>query len=76
MGRIAKTFLTGELLESLEVPGCRVLSGPFPAGLEDNDPLGYAYDQSILPRRYEPRLAKLLMTMNENQMESLAKETR
>ena len=65
-------ILTGELLESLEVPGCRVLSGPFPAGLEDNDPLGYAYDQSILPRRYEPRLAKLLMTMNTNQMTSLA----
>lgn len=66
-------ILSGELLESLEVPGCRVLSGPFPAGLEDNDPLGYAYDQSIQPRRYEPRLAKLLMTMNANQMEGLAK---
>lgn len=72
-GTNREDILTGELLESLEVPGCRVLSGPFPAGLEDNDPLGYAYDQSILPRRYEPRLAKLLMTMNSNQMESLAK---
>lgn len=72
-GTNREDILTGELLESLEVPGCRVLSGPFPAGLEDNDPLGYAYDQRILPRRYEPRLAKLLMTMNQNQMESLAK---
>ncbi|MEM6981006.1 MAG: ABC transporter substrate-binding protein, partial [Planctomycetota bacterium] len=65
-------ILNGELLESMEVPGCRVLSGPFPAGLEDNDPLGYAYDQSIAPRPYEPRLAKLLMTMTQKQFEAAA----
>jgi len=40
-------ILTGELLEGLELEGCRVISGPFPAGLEINDPLSYAYDQSI-----------------------------
>lgn len=71
-GTNREDILSGELLESLEVPGCRVLSGPFPAGLEPNDPLGYAYDQNIQPRRYEPRLAKLLITMNSNQMEGLA----
>ena len=71
-GTNREDILNGELLESLEVPGCRVLSGPFPAGLEDNDPLGYAYDQSIAPRNYEPRLAKLLMTMTAKQMESEA----
>ncbi|MFG0263115.1 MAG: ABC transporter substrate-binding protein [Novipirellula sp. JB048] len=65
-------ILNGELLEGLEAPGCEVLSGPFPAGIETNDPLGYAYDKSILPRRYEPRLAKLLMTLNANQMKALA----
>ncbi len=65
-------ILKGELLESLETEGCRVLSGPFPAGLELNDPLGYAYDQSIEPRRYEPPLAKLLVEMNKNQMKALA----
>lgn len=65
-------ILTGELLEGLESEGCRVLSGPFPAGLELNDPLGYAYDQSILPRRYEPPLAKLLIALNANQMKSQA----
>ena len=47
-------------------------AGPFPAGLELNDPLGYAYDQTILPRRYEPPLAKLLLAMNANQMKSMA----
>lgn len=65
-------ILTGELLESLELPGCRVISGPFPAGIEINDPLGYAYDQNIEPRRFEPSLAKLLVTMNANQMKSAA----
>lgn len=65
-------ILTGELLEGLNSEGCRVLSGPFPAGIELNDPLGYAYDQSINPRAYEPPLAKLLIAMNFNQMKSLA----
>jgi hypothetical protein len=65
-------ILTGELLEGLESEGCRVLSGPFPAGITLNDPLGYAYDQSIAPRPYEPPLAKLLIAMNANQMKSQA----
>ena len=65
-------ILTGELLEGLESEGCRVLSGPFPAGIEVNDPLGYAYDQSIVPRPYEPPLAKLLLAMNTNQMKSMS----
>jgi hypothetical protein len=65
-------ILSGELLEGLESEGCRVLSGPFPAGITLNDPLGYAYDQSILPRPYEPPLAKLLIAMNANQMKSQA----
>ncbi len=65
-------ILKGELLESLEAEGCRVVSGPFPAGIELNDPLGYAYDQSIEPRRYEPPLAKLLIEMNKNQMKAVA----
>ncbi len=65
-------ILSGELLESQEAEGCRVLSGPFPAGIELNDPLGYAYNQDILPRSYEPPLAKLLIEMNKNQMKAKA----
>lgn len=71
-GTNREDILQGELLENLESEGCRVLSGPFPAGLELNDPLGYAYDQTIVPRRYEPPLAKLLLAMNENQMKAMA----
>lgn len=59
-------ILKGELLENLESPGCRVLSGPFPAGLSQDDPLGYAYDNTILPRRFEPSLAQLLVALSKN----------
>ncbi|MEM6688358.1 MAG: ABC transporter substrate-binding protein [Planctomycetota bacterium] len=65
-------ILKGQLLENQEFEGCRVLSGPFPAGIDENDPLSYAYDERILPRSYEPSLARLLITMNANQMRSLA----
>jgi ABC-type transport system substrate-binding protein len=43
-----------------EVPGCRVVSGPFPIGISHDDPLGYAYDRSLKPREYDPRLAVAL----------------
>ena len=65
-------ILKGELLEGLEFEGCRVLSGPFPAGIEMNDPLGYGYDEKIEPRPYEPPLAKLLLAMNTSQMKSMS----
>jgi hypothetical protein len=59
-------ILKGELLENLESRGCKVLSGPFPAGLSQDDPLGYAYDASILPRRFEPSLARLLVELSKS----------
>lgn len=61
-------ILKGELLEQQELEGCRVVSGPFPAGLDSKDPLGYAYDQKIKSRQYEPSLAQLLLAVAENQM--------
>ncbi|WP_153559156.1 ABC transporter substrate-binding protein [Roseimaritima sediminicola] len=65
-------ILAGELLENRDVPGCRVISGPFPAGFEQNDPLGYAYNEDVATRTYQPRLAKLLMEMNLQQMKAAA----
>ncbi|MCO8124150.1 ABC transporter substrate-binding protein [Stieleria sp. TO1_6] len=66
-------ILKGELLENKESEGCRVLSGPFPAGTGEDDPLGYAYDTSILPRRFEPSLAQLLVALSKNLKEAEAK---
>ncbi len=44
-------------------PGFQILSGPLPAGVSLSDPLGYAYNRSIKPRPYEPRLAAVLATV-------------
>jgi tetratricopeptide (TPR) repeat protein len=40
----------------------RVLSGPLPAGVTFNDPIGFAYKQELSPLPYEPRLAVVLAT--------------
>ncbi|MCA9121460.1 MAG: hypothetical protein H6822_16155 [Planctomycetaceae bacterium] len=61
-------ILHEELLGNKEIPGCRVLSGPFPAGLDQTDPLGYAYDHTLEPRVWRPRLAKLLTIIAEKEM--------
>lgn len=67
-------ILSGELLGNTEIEGCRVISGPFPAGVKRDDPLAYAYDESILPRQYQPRVAALLKTMTEMQLKTKAEK--
>jgi ABC-type transport system substrate-binding protein len=42
------------------VEGCRVISGPFSAGISNDDPLNYAYDERIEPRPCDPRMAAAL----------------
>jgi ABC-type transport system substrate-binding protein len=51
------------LLGGEPATGFVALSGPFPAGVGLNDPLGYGYNPDILPRSYEPRLAALLASV-------------
>lgn len=63
-----KDILKGELLGNIDIPGCQVISGPFPAGVTQDDPLAYAYDTSILPLEYQPRLAALLKTMTQQRL--------
>jgi ABC-type transport system substrate-binding protein len=41
----------------------RVISGPFPAGESDSDPLAYAYNTSVPDAKYDPRLAKILVLL-------------
>ncbi|XZE54956.1 ABC transporter substrate-binding protein [Planctomycetaceae bacterium SH139] len=67
-------ILKTELLGNAEVPGCRVVSGPFPAGTSQDDPLAYAYDERIVPRTYQPRVASLLKTMSVEQLKLKAKK--
>lgn len=61
-------ILRGELIGSDSQQDGRLLSGPFPMGSDTNDPLNYAYDSSIQPKPYEPRLAKLLLYMVDKEV--------
>jgi len=69
-----EAILNQELLGGREVYGCRVVSGPFPAGAGDSDPLGYAYNNAIRPRRHAPRLARLLTIVAKQQVVEMAQK--
>jgi ABC-type transport system substrate-binding protein/Flp pilus assembly protein TadD len=43
-----------------ELPGARVISGPFAATLGSDRSIHYAYDDMIKPREYDPRLGLML----------------
>ena len=67
------TLRKGILLDQKgNLPGCRVISGPFPTGLTDNDPLGYGYDPEILPRLRRPRVSIALKALAESQIAKAA----
>ena len=57
---INRAGILSHLLGGKTVPGCHVLSGPFPQGESYDDPIGYAYDTEIKARPYEPQLALAL----------------
>ena len=53
-------------------PGFRVLSAPLPAGITLTDPIGYAYNQGLQSRPYEPRLAAVLAAVARNSLAKIA----
>ena len=53
---IHRQAILNQMLGGVEIPGCVVTSSPFPVGMGADDPMGYASDESIEPRPYEPRL--------------------
>lgn len=50
------------LLGGQSLPGIQTISGPFPVGVSQSDPVRYAYNNQVKPRPYDPRLAALLAT--------------
>ncbi len=62
------------MLGNQKVAGCQLISGPFPIGTRDNDPLAYAYDQRIAPRSYDPRLASILKTLARRELTEKAQK--
>ncbi len=67
-GSNRKGVLEGEILGGQGNNLCRLVSGPFPRGEKDNDPLSYAYNETVEPMAFDPRLAKLLFTMTEKKL--------
>lgn len=60
---------TKENGDRIEIPGFAVASSPFPIGAGAEDPMGYASDESIEARPYEPRLAIALANVALKNME-------
>ncbi|NOZ40948.1 MAG: hypothetical protein GXP24_12090 [Planctomycetes bacterium] len=65
-------ILNDLLLGGERRPGFRLLSAPLPAGITLTDPVGYAYNQGLQPRPYEPRLAAVLAAVARNSLAKLA----
>jgi hypothetical protein len=68
-------ILRGELLNSDDMRDGQLISGPFPIGQADSDPLSYAYDKAIQPLPYDPQLAKLLINICKQEFEVLAEKS-
>lgn len=67
-------ILTGELLGSTNTDDGRLISGPFPIGEGENDPLAYAYNPDIAPAVYNAYLARLLLVMTQRELNESAQK--
>ena len=54
-GILRRGLLTGQT-----IPGCEVISGPFPRPISKDDPHGYAYNLQVEVRPYDPAVASVL----------------
>ncbi|MCY2985923.1 MAG: ABC transporter substrate-binding protein [Planctomycetota bacterium] len=69
-------ILNGEILGNSDPGVSRVISGPFPFGATDADPLSYAYNKSVENFAYDPKLAKVLMMLTKAKLKSQADKKR
>lgn len=74
LGIDRQNILDATLLDGQTVPGCRLISGPLPAGTQTNDPLMYGYDQEIEPLPYQPQLALTLLRVAESELANVAEK--
>ncbi len=65
-------ILNEAILRGNEIPGCQVVSGPFPIGSKRNDPLSYAYDDRITLRPYDPWLGAVLAQVALTELTTMA----
>jgi len=64
-------ILRGEILGGSESEQSRVISGPFPRGASEQDPIAYAYNNSVENQAYDPRLAKVLMLITNSKLKMM-----
>lgn len=69
-----QAVLEGELLNSTSQEDGRLISGPFPIGDGEADPLAYAYNTKIAPVEYSPQLARLLTVMTTQELGETARK--
>lgn len=69
-----EAILKGEILGGAEAAQSQVISGPFPRGATDTDPIAYAYNTSVDNLAYDPRLAKVLILITNNKLRMAAEK--
>lgn len=67
-----QAILNGEILGGANSADSQLISGPFPIGEGENDPLSYAYNKDIPPIAFDPRLAKLLVLLTKQKLGTMA----
>jgi ABC-type transport system substrate-binding protein len=67
-------ILNQQLFQGRPVPGCQVVSGPFAAGQNEDDTRGYAYNEELAPRPYQPRLAMSLFALALHDVSAQARQ--
>ena len=71
-----REILSRDIQGQYELDGYRVITGPFPTGTSEFDPLSYAYDSRLRERPYNPALAAVLRVMAEKELKEIARRRR
>jgi hypothetical protein len=69
-GANRELLLNQGVLRGAALPGCRVVSAPFPAPAAGMDLPIYGYDAQIQPRPYDPRLAMALVLLAQGELKA------
>ncbi len=67
-------ILNGEILGTSDSVVSRVISGPFPFGATDADPIAYAYNKSVDNYPYDRQLATVLLMLTKAKLKSQAEK--
>ena len=67
-------ILNGEILGGKPTSLSKVVSGPFPSGANDSDPIAYAYNNSIENVAYDPRSAQILILLTQAKLRAIAEK--